>query len=560
MADITASRLRDILELADSYRSMGMNAREDYLAAGFTDEEIDAAGIFGRQLRTEVRGDGSQLREYEPPTREAHAYALTDRIQELFPDMDTRQAYRYARGITGSNDPTVTFANSLGLADLTPLGSYYAVEEGGEDVARGFRTSDVGTMGMGALEAVGGLAGLIPGERILAKGVREVLDPFFRRQADEVYANLPAADEFPTLMGGNYLPTLQEAREMQAGIPASTPQVDEARASYISRLNRAEELKTEGVPNEEIFTRTGIFYIPVRDIDGRVVDEVASMPNVGTHVDQEGLEVLASLPEDQPIPLEEVLRAPWGLEALRPNPYRGATVSREELPPNVLGVQRDNQTVISSRIKIPEEAADTVVHEGEHLNLEQGPLPDTAVGSNPVGIAQALQQELRDLRGRLAQLRDDLSRGDITQSQYDEAVESVNRRRNLVLSQDPFKLYSDNPGEQLARRAQGDRTTVRILSPSEALNPYLNENRSYPERILSGLGSFMLPNRTLMLADDFLDRLIPGKEGPRRFFTRLGGEPTMRIPGNINTAVTYPLSDDIPFKNGGLATMSKEVL
>lgn len=569
MADITPERLAEITDLARSYRSMGMNAREDYLAAGFTDEEIDAADIFGGQLRTDVRGDGSQLREYEPTTREAQSYALTDRISELFPDMDDRQAYRYARMITGSDDPSVTFANSLGLADLTPLGSYYAVEEGGEDVARGFRGSDVGTMGMGALEAVSGLAGLIPGERILAKGVGTVLDPFFRRQADEVYANLPAADEFPTLMRDNYIPSLQEAREMQAGIPASdplfpifpAPRVDEARAAYLDRLNRAEVLNEQGVPNEEIFARTGIFYIPVRDIDGRVVDQVPSMPNVGSGVDQEGLETLASLPNNQPIPLEEVLKPSPGLDALRPDPYRGATVSYEKLPSNVLGEQRDDLSVISARLrKNPEEAAATVVHEGEHLNLGQGYLEDTAVGSNPTGISRALQSELRDLRERLAQLRDDLSRGDITQSEFDEAADALNVRRELILSQNATELYFNNPGEQLARRAQGDPTTVRMLSPSEALNPYLNERRSYPERSVEGLMSLLLPNRTRMLADDFLDRLIPGKKGPRTFFTGIGGDPTMRIPGNINTAVTYPLTDDIPFKNGGLATMAKEML
>ena len=188
----------------------------DLSAAGFSPSEImeyEAAAARSAGPMTPV-GDGSVVSPNVLQRRERHAQALA----RLFGGEDyDRGDLRRAQSFTGTTDPSATFADSFGLADITPMAALYGIEEGADTAARGYGDGDYLTMGMGAGEMALGLLEAVPGVGALAKGAGRGLDSAFARQADRFVQDYtptspptsPSAREF------FFVPTEAEADELR---------------------------------------------------------------------------------------------------------------------------------------------------------------------------------------------------------------------------------------------------------------------------------------------------------------------------------------------------------
>jgi len=151
----------------------------DYEVAGFSVEEVQAAGIMPvkqeEPVRTEPLREGEVLRTmregsemasvYDPTLREN----TTNSLREIFvaAGLDNFQARQIAEGILGN--PASTRDLGIGVADFTPAGLFFGAQEGYRTFERGVRTGDPVTIGMGALEAGLSLLEAVP---ITAAGAR----------------------------------------------------------------------------------------------------------------------------------------------------------------------------------------------------------------------------------------------------------------------------------------------------------------------------------------------------------------------------------------------------
>ena len=146
----------------------------DYEAAGFTAQEVEAAGVMPvtqeKSGRTEPLREGEQLRMLREGGDAAIAAPrdLTMResnvqdLQDIFVavGLDNFQARQIAEGIMGN--PNATRDLGLGLADFTPAGLFFGAQEGYQTFERGINAGDPYTIGIGALEAGLSLLEAIP--------------------------------------------------------------------------------------------------------------------------------------------------------------------------------------------------------------------------------------------------------------------------------------------------------------------------------------------------------------------------------------------------------------
>jgi hypothetical protein len=148
----------------------------DLSAAGFSPSaimEYEAAAARPAGSMTPV-GDGSIVSPNVLQRRERHANALA---QFFGGDNYDRNDLRRAQSFTGTTDPSATFADSVGLADITPMAALYGFEEGADTAARGYRAGDYLTTGLGVGEMALGAAEAVPGLGLLAKVGRRAVAP-----------------------------------------------------------------------------------------------------------------------------------------------------------------------------------------------------------------------------------------------------------------------------------------------------------------------------------------------------------------------------------------------
>jgi len=175
-------RLAEIAEYNSAFRNALTD--EDFLAAGYTPEEISAyRGQFTTPGLTQQ--DLTEMQSLYG-TLEAPDYTMRDTATQRVQDalirkagMEPYQAGVYARRIMG--DPNAQgVLDGLGLADLTPAGAVFAVEEGSQTAIQGYERGDPLQMGLGALETGLGLAEAFPLTKTIARGISGVaakMDP-----------------------------------------------------------------------------------------------------------------------------------------------------------------------------------------------------------------------------------------------------------------------------------------------------------------------------------------------------------------------------------------------
>jgi hypothetical protein len=175
-------RLAEIAEYNSAFRNALTD--EDFLAAGYTPEEISA---YRGQITTPslTQQDITEMQSLYG-TLEAPEYSMrenaTQRVQDALirkVGMDPYQAGVYARRVMG--DPNAQgVLDSLGLADLTPMGAAFAIEEGSQTAVQGYERGDPLQMGLGVLEAGLGVAEAFPLTKTIARGISETaakMDP-----------------------------------------------------------------------------------------------------------------------------------------------------------------------------------------------------------------------------------------------------------------------------------------------------------------------------------------------------------------------------------------------
>lgn len=178
-------RLAELEEYNNAFR--GALTDEDFLAAGYTPEEISAyRGEFNTQPQLTPQDITSMQETYG--TLEAPDYTIretaTQRVQDALINkvgMDAYQAGFYARRIMGDTSPTSQMVlDGLGLADLTPLGMVFGIEEGAGTAVEGYEQGDYLKMGLGGLEAGLGVLEAFPLTRAIGRGISETaakMDP-----------------------------------------------------------------------------------------------------------------------------------------------------------------------------------------------------------------------------------------------------------------------------------------------------------------------------------------------------------------------------------------------
>lgn len=269
-------RLAEIAE----YNSVFRNALtdEDFLAAGYTPEEISA---YRGQITTPglTQQDLTEMQSLYG-TLEAPDYTMRDTATQRVQDalirkvgMDPYQAGVYARRVMG--DPNAqSVLDSLGLADLTPLGAAFAVEEGSQTAIQGYERGDPLQMGLGVLEAGLGLAEAFPLTKTIARGISDVAAKMDPNTLYSVFGPpIPAGGPSP-------LRAPVRAPETGGGSVAATPRApvtfdDVERAMQEAPLAEAPRITPrdlEGariIPTVADLTRAGGYY---RGIDASRID------------------------------------------------------------------------------------------------------------------------------------------------------------------------------------------------------------------------------------------------------------------------------------------------
>lgn len=444
MAELTNERFVQLQRVADQYAGMsGGYDAADLVAAGFSPEEVAEFDVITRQLSTPYTGDMPEetfASAREPTRRERNASTLAEFFGGETADRDD---YRRALKFTGTTDPSATFADQMGLADLTPLSALYGIEEGTDTFQRGVRTRDPVTAGLGFAEAVLSAAESAPAVGFAVKGAGKVVDNLLdagrRTQADEFFARADAASEGNTgaSMSGRrvYIPSEDELDIMRAN-PTPEEQI------YLNSIDRSRAMASAGASTDDILETTGILRLPIAGQMG------------------------------QPLGVREVFASGDDFQGLRnpdkPNPVY---VPQSDLGPGTAGdFNAGTGTIrISDELDLVD-AMQTAEHETSHFDHMRGLnlAAQREIGSNPQYEAELLMDKVQNLRAIAA----DTSVPDDVRESARSVLDEVLRNESGLVN------YRNNPGEILARAASGELETSVLATPSELFNPYINPQPS----------------------------------------------------------------------------------
>jgi hypothetical protein len=177
-------RLAELAGYAQSFPGM---VDEDFIAAGFTPEEVssyrsqtDPQRMTPEEISLMADRYGT-LQEPDYTLRERAVQGSQDILSNTF-GMNPYNAGVLSRNVLG--DPNSSGSNyGMGLADFTPLGALFAVQEGSRTASRGYEAGDPVQMGLGGLEVLLGVAEGVPlagaAVRPLSKAVINTVEEVF---------------------------------------------------------------------------------------------------------------------------------------------------------------------------------------------------------------------------------------------------------------------------------------------------------------------------------------------------------------------------------------------
>ena len=362
-----------------------------------------------------------------------------------------------------------------------------------------------------------GLAGLGIGQQGIRTGLKagsRVLDDAQKSQFERFYRENvePNFDTRLEPYGSAYIRSPDE----KAAIARFGPR--DVDIEFDQAVSAAEAMRELGIPEAKITVRTGIQFVPIKDLEGNLIREYPAA------VSWPGEAVLNNTALDEVFAgnlrnLREVLTPPQTLSELRPMPYNIRTEGYnvptqviegerptlferlkdprgEIFPKYPLGsAQASTGTIrmygpeINRRAErskyTPEDLAEDVLkHEAEHINIANAGVPRVEVGASPEGMRSVKKKNIKAIDENLKALKE---------MSLEPAVKDEIRRRLLeqkdkVNRTTSLEDYYLHPGEMLARSAEGQFGQVqKRLSPTEAMNPYIRANSGLIPRYGGGI-------------------------------------------------------------------------
>lgn len=324
-------RLAEIAEYNSAFRNALTD--EDFLAAGYTPDEISAyrgqittPGLSQQDL-TEMQ---SLYGDFETPDYTIRDTA-TQRVQDALirkVGMDPYQAGVYARRVMG--DPNAqSVLDSLGLADFTPLGAAFAVEEGSQTAVQGYERGDPLQMGLGVLETGLGLAEAFPLTKTIARGISGVAAKMDPNTLYSVFGPpIPAGGGSPlrapvraaeTGAGSRAPVTFDDVERAMAEAAPTAPATVPAQPRSSSLIMPGDPRFTEPVNEQPL---ADIPRITPRDLrDARIIPTVADLTAAGrdyTGIDASKLDVPEGLfggPGYPLLPSSQQAGLAWAVDA-----------------------------------------------------------------------------------------------------------------------------------------------------------------------------------------------------------------------------------------------------
>ena len=268
----------DRLAEMDEYDSMfGRRlVDDDFLAAGYTPEELQAyrGAIVQPSLtpqdRASMEAQYGALEAPDPTLRERGAEQFQSAL--IRRGLDPYTAGSYSRRIMGDAAP-LDGGLGIGLADLTPLGAVFGVQEGSRTAVQGYEQGDPLQMGFGALEAGLGLLEATPLTAAIGRGIAETasrMDPntLFTVFGPPVGATPPMrAPETGGGSGGAPL-TFDDVERAMREEPAVNQPIDQQPVSA-PRITPSDLEGARIIPTVADLTRAGGFYT---GIDSSLID------------------------------------------------------------------------------------------------------------------------------------------------------------------------------------------------------------------------------------------------------------------------------------------------
>tara|TARA_R110000751_G_scaffold50097_5_gene111033 strand:- start:7425 stop:10034 length:2610 start_codon:yes stop_codon:yes gene_type:complete len=169
-------RLAELAGYAQSFPGM---VDDDFIAAGFTPEEISSYRSQTAPQFEQFAPTGDTLAAPDYTLRERMSQGSQDILSNTF-GMDPYRAGVLSRNVLGN--PNASRNYGMGLADFTPLGAVFATQEGSRTASRGYEAGDPLQMGLGGLEMGLGLAEAFPLARFAATPLKRAISEI----ADEV--------------------------------------------------------------------------------------------------------------------------------------------------------------------------------------------------------------------------------------------------------------------------------------------------------------------------------------------------------------------------------------
>jgi hypothetical protein len=211
---------------------------EDLVAAGFSDEEI--AQVFEGMSQPEqepfVAQAGDTIAAYKPTRRQNVGRNIQESLKGLgLPEGNARSV---AEGVAGTGPNTL----GMGLADFSPLGLVFGVEEGIDQFKRGQNSDSKTDMAMGAGIAGLSVLGAVPGVGLAAKGISKL----GKKMADNYDPSVVSA------MGAQHRASRYPPRQAEAtetldadGTPKGWGGVDTSNPNTIQFQNPIDEILAE---------------------------------------------------------------------------------------------------------------------------------------------------------------------------------------------------------------------------------------------------------------------------------------------------------------------------
>lgn len=412
MADtwITPEKKKSLLDYVDQLKQIsgGPIEEEDLYAAGFSERDLEDIG-WGKPnpKASTMDGDGSKVEAYTPSSRDNLRNNVRGTLEGVGFERDTAQSV--AKTIAGETNPT-DGSLGMGVADFTPFGALFGVEEGVDAAKRGYATGDVGQTALGVASAGLNVASALPGVKAVSKGVEKLSEK----------------------LAGQYDPSVVRTFFGPNSVKADT-----------WKLDRAELMDANGSNPRDIWEQTGWWKGP-NGWKFEVDDSKLSMPQTIPGAKFTGdNDAMFSNPDFW----EATKSVSWD-ENNRANSFAKGQASLQEqpYPGNYLGMFDPNDQSVKVSGATFEERRNTAVHELQHA--VQSIFGEQGAGASPGFIDNQFATAFDNLPSELKPAVRNATEAGYTKARLDALTERYNNLPEGSFKE-TFKKQVDDAADRL---------------------------------------------------------------------------------------------------------------